>query len=123
MMFRPELAELVMTGEKTVTRRLVSENPRSPWYRERCALRVGETYAIQPGRGKPAIGRAVITAVTRERLGVIDEAEARREGFAGVLEFEAAFAGLNHGYDPDDEVWRIALRPVAHDQEEAADAA
>lgn len=33
MNFKPELAAKVMSGEKTVTRRLVSENPRSPWWR------------------------------------------------------------------------------------------
>ncbi len=31
MNFRPDLAEKVMRGEKTCTRRLVSANPNSPW--------------------------------------------------------------------------------------------
>ena len=37
MNFRPELAEKVMAGEKTVTRRVASENPRSPWYVGGCS--------------------------------------------------------------------------------------
>jgi len=40
VIFRPDPAAKVMAGEKTVTRRLVSVNPRSP-----CC----------PGRGKHAI--------------------------------------------------------------------
>ncbi len=44
MNFRPELAEAVMADppRKTVTRRLVSDNPNSPWWREKCAYRVGQ---------------------------------------------------------------------------------
>ncbi|MDP2710815.1 MAG: SEC-C metal-binding domain-containing protein [Solirubrobacteraceae bacterium] len=41
MNFRPRLAELVLAGEKTVTRRATSPNPRSPWYALRCGLVVG----------------------------------------------------------------------------------
>jgi hypothetical protein len=44
--FQRELAEKVMAGEKTVTRRLVSDNPRSPWWRER----------VQP-EGRPHVRR------------------------------------------------------------------
>ncbi len=72
MNFKPELADAVMARRKTVTRRKVSENPRSPWWRERCAYRVGQDVAICPGRGKHAIGRARIISV--ERMARYDEA-------------------------------------------------
>ena len=42
---------------KTVTRRLVSDNPRSPWFEGGCSLKAGRDYAVCPGRGKNAIGR------------------------------------------------------------------
>jgi len=38
MNFRPELAATVMSGSKTVTRRLLSANPRSP--ADRCGYSV-----------------------------------------------------------------------------------
>ena len=82
MIFRPELAAMVIAGEKTVTRRLCSENPRSPWWRERCALRPGQSFAVQPGRGKQSIGRARASSVQRELLGRLSDQEARREGRA-----------------------------------------
>ncbi len=109
MIFRPELAQLVMSGEKTVTRRACSPNPRSPWYRERCGIRVDQMVTVQPGRGKPNIGRAQVIAVTRGRLGRLDQAEARREGFASSAEFEATFEALNGTYDPNLEVWVVVL--------------
>jgi hypothetical protein len=107
MIFRPELAEKVMTGEKTVTRRLASENPRSPWWRDRCAFKVGQSFAVCPGRGRNAVCRAVVTAVRLEEIGVLSEAEARAEGFASAREFEEAFEAINGAYSEVDLVWRV----------------
>lgn len=47
IMFRPELAARVMDGTKTVTRRLCSDNPRSPWWREQCALPRAEVWRVE----------------------------------------------------------------------------
>jgi hypothetical protein len=108
--FRPELAAAVMAGKKTVTRRLVSENPRSPWWRGGCKKKVGRDYAVCPGRGKHAIGRVVITEVTLEHLGDVGPGEARREGFSDVRAFQQEFATINGCFEPDTLVWRIAFR-------------
>lgn len=116
MNFRPELAEKVMTGEKTVTRRLTSENPRSPWWIERCALRPGQTYAVCPGRGKNAIGRIRILAVMSEPLGLPDWRECAREGFSSVLAFREAWIDINGDYDPDAIVWRVWFEAVTDDR-------
>lgn len=108
MNFRPELAEKVMRGEKTVTRRLVSENPHSPWYREQCSLRVNRTYAVCPGRGKNAVGRVRIVSVRREPVGWLTDGEARAEGFDSPMAFAEAFGEINGGgYHRDAEVWRV----------------
>lgn len=119
MNFKPYLAAAVTRREKTATRRLVSENPRSPWWREKCAYRVGQDVAICPGRGKTAIGRATITSVERMPLGRLTPEEARAEGFrAGPVrttapyEFEKAWTEINGSYDPDALVWRIGLEAI-----------
>ena len=118
MNFRPELAAAVIEGRKTVTRRLVSENPRSPWWREKCAYRVGQRVAICPGRGKHNIGHAIVTSVERMALGWLTTSEALAEGFRPgaastmVFEFEAAWESINGTYDPDALVWRIGLEAV-----------
>lgn len=109
MNFQPELAAAVMAGTKTVTRRLTSDNPRSPWWHERCGYRVGQDIAICPGRGKHAIGRAVIQNIRRERLEWLTDDEARREGFAHRIEFESAWTAINGRYDPCAQVWRIQM--------------
>lgn len=110
--FRPALAAAVMDGSKTVTRRLCSDNPRSPWWRERCALKPGRDYAIQPGRGRPAVGRAIVIDVRREHLGAVDETEARLEGFTDLAGFVGAFTKINGQFDPNAGVWRVELRAV-----------
>lgn len=111
MNFKPHLAALVLSGEKTVTRRLTSTKPGSPWWIEGCSLVVNRDYAVCPGRGKPALGRIVVTEVRLERLGHLDDDEARREGFASAAAFEQAFADMHGRYDPDVRVWRVEFRP------------
>lgn len=112
MNFKPELAAKVMAGEKTVTRRLVSDNPRSPWFAERCGLKVDHTYAVCPGRGKNAIGRVRIVSARLTLLSRLTDAEARAEGFPDRAAFEAAWQDINGSYDPWDSVWRVEFRVV-----------
>lgn len=113
MNFRPELAAMVMAGTKTVTRRLVSTNPRSPWWEGGCALVPGRDYAVCPGRGKPAIGRVRVVDVAGPwPLGHLTDAEAHLEGFPDATAFEAAFAAINGSYDPSAEAWRVELERV-----------
>ena len=109
MNFRPELAAAVMEGRKTCTRRLVSDNPRSPWWREKCAYRVGQEVAVCPGRGKHQIGKAVVVSVQKKALGWLPPSEARAEGFADQKAFIDAWEAINGVYDPHAVVWRIGL--------------
>lgn len=112
MNFSPELAEKAMAGTKTVTRRLASDNPRSPWWIEQCSLEPGRTYAVCPGRGKPAIGRIRVLRVMSEPLGQVDDREAKREGFSNWEQFHIAWSVINGGYDPDAIVWRVEFEVV-----------
>jgi hypothetical protein len=96
-----------MAGEKTVTRRRMSANPRSPWHEHCCSLRVGWCYAVCPGRGREAIGRVLVTDVRVVTLGDIDEADAGHEGFADREGFVEGWTAINGGFDHAERVWRI----------------
>ncbi|MEJ7804020.1 MAG: ASCH domain-containing protein [Candidatus Limnocylindria bacterium] len=109
MNFRPELAAAVMAGRKTVTRRLLSANPRSPWFQDRCGYRVGQVVAVCPGRGQHRIGEAVVTSVDQMALGWLSDAEAHCEGFGTAAAFGEAWTAINGAYDPEAGVWRIGL--------------
>lgn len=112
MNFQPELAAKVMAGEKTVTRRLCSTNPRSPWWRGACALKVGRDYAVCPGRGKPAIGRVRVLRAELEHLGQVTTLDAKREGFHGRGEFRRAWEQINGSWSDVLLVWRIEFEVV-----------
>lgn len=119
MNFKPELAAKVMAGEKTVTRRLASDNPRSPWYRGACALKVGQDYAVCPGRGKNAIGRVRVTRVSRQPLHVVlNPGEPEREGFPSAEAFLSAWKSINGTWDDMATVWRVEFEVVAVDADE-----
>lgn len=115
MIFHRELAEKVMSGEKTVTRRQVSVNPRSPWWRERCAYTVGKVFTVNPGRGVKRIGEARVVACDRIALGYPKHDEARREGFESVTQLMLGFMLLNRwkAWKPEAEVWRIEFELCA----------
>lgn len=112
MTFRPDLAAAVAAGTKTVTRRPVSDNPRSPWWVERDPESFPVDVAVQPGRGKRAIARARIIQADVIPLGHLSPAEAVREGFVGPVDFEDQWAAFHGAYDPDALVWRIALEVI-----------
>lgn len=113
MNFRPVLAEAVMTGHKTVTRRLVSENPRSPYHPSRIGAMIGRRIAVCPGRGKPQIGKARVVSVGRHTLDPmrLPEAECIAEGFNSRSAFMGAWATIHRDLAPVD-VWRIELEAV-----------
>jgi hypothetical protein len=110
MNFKPDLARRVLDGTKTVTRRLASDNPWSPWFRDLCGYRVGQSVAVCPGRGQRQLGRAVVTSTDLMPLGRLTVAEARAEGFTDPAAFAAAWANINGKYDPAALVWRVGLR-------------
>lgn len=112
MNFTPELARKVLAGEKTVTRRLASENPRSPWWKQKCGLQVGGDYAVCPGRGKVQIGRVRVVGVALGPLGMLTLRETQLEGFGSQTAFYEAWAAINGGYDPRALVWRVEMRAL-----------
>lgn len=112
MNFRPELAAKVMAGEKTVTRRIPSINPRSPWWIKGCKLVVGRDYAVCPGRGKPAIGRIVIERFSMVWLSQMTEHEARLEGFEDTGDFFDAWDEINPTKPGDTLVWRVQFKAI-----------
>jgi len=101
MNFRRELADQVLAGTKT---------ERSPWFRGCCAYTVGQRFAVTPGRGEHRICNAIVTAVDRVRLGDIDDAAARAEGFKNVGDFRRGWEAINGSWVPGESVWLIKFK-------------
>lgn len=79
-----ETAGQVLNGTKTQTRRL-----NRGFYRE------GGVYAVQPGRGKSAIGHIRITGIWQRPLARTTDIEAHAEGFETREDFFETFARVN----------------------------
>jgi hypothetical protein len=115
MIFREDLAKAIMRGKKTATRRRLSDNPRSPWWKEKCAYKVGQVFTINPGRGVTNIGRARVTAVYKQRLFDMTETAAWKEGFDSLVAFRIAWRSINGGFF-NEEVWAVEFEPVEVEQ-------
>ena len=128
--------EKVLSGEKTQTRRLVGPEERLYLSVENLAViqwrkskwtdyvkwEVGRTYAVQPGRGKPAVGRILLKNIWQEQLRDITEEGAIAEGCEGKY-FDYIFGRdseggpiVDVGYIPPVEVYfnlwdRIHTKP------------
>lgn len=120
MNFQPDLVVAILDGRKTVTRRMASENPRSPWYEAQCSYRPGREYALCPGRGKTAMGRIRIKHVQLVQLGSLTDEEARREGFSSAVAFSLTWARMHRGYSNQDWVWRVEFELVPVERLEMA---
>ena len=121
MIFKPEMVEKILAGEKTVTRRPVKfETVDHGVTVERpCRYVPGEDYAVQPviedgpgkGRGGKEVVRIRIKSVRRISLGhQLTIIESAREGFGGFRSFRDYWENLYDGpgsYNPTQPVDRI----------------
>lgn len=119
MIFREEMVAKILAGEKTVTRRRIWRLSSTGQFFP-CRYQVGKTYAVQPGRGKKAVARIRILDVRRGLIAGVDEAEARAEGFRGMVpdyppheEFQDYWANLYGSYDGTQLVDRIEFELVS----------
>jgi hypothetical protein len=110
MLFLRELAEKVVAGEKTATRRLPKDNPRSPWYWRNCRYRVGGEFPVMGGFDRPALCCAIVDRVALERLGACNCAQARTEGFDSVQAFFEKCEEINGFFDAMAWVWVVEFR-------------
>lgn len=120
MLFKPELIERILAGDKTQTRRVVKPNERligfMPGTRfANCVAimrdqrphsikwQIGRDYSLQPGRGKIGVG----TRIRVKRLALdydvrqISGADARAEGFYTERAFLYVWTSMHDPAVPD----------------------
>lgn len=96
MIFQGDLADLVLSGKKTETRRLFSDKPGSPWWKGGCRFRRGSRIAVQRGRTARGEGFVVLTEEPYDEPVVnVDDAAARAEGFIDRQDFLRRFMAIN----------------------------
>ena len=80
----------------------VVQNGRTKW-------RVGQTYAVQPGRGKPQVARIRINKINSEHITRISSKDAIAEGFADRREFLATWKTIHIDKAMDLRVWVVTF--------------
>jgi len=117
IMFKPVLIDQIKSGNKRMTRRVLKpdqflfDNCIKAWIPNksnptttRVVYKVGNTYAVQPGRGKLGVGRLIITGLRIEALGDITTADARLEGFTDEYAFSSYWNRLYNSWRPQTQV-------------------
>ena len=107
MIFKPEMIEKILAGDKTVTRRPIVGNAD-------CRYKDGRDYALQPGRGKKAVGRIRILDIRATELGhQLTILESAKEGFGSFRDFRDDWEDLyGVSWHPLQRVWRIEFELV-----------
>ena len=117
----------VLSGKKTQTRRLVKPGEDGAQLRDgsywavwdrngRWKWEVGRTYAVQPGRGKHAVGRILVTRMRKEWLQDITREDEIAEGFPLPLDFKIAWDRINNRpgarWEDNPRVWVLEFELV-----------
>lgn len=114
MIFSGDLADKVLAGTKTQTRRPAKIASYTPGARNKldfkpCQYRAGQTYAIQRKRGTHGLGpRIHVLSVDLVPVSNISRRDAKAEGFTGTLAFYdrwREFYGHTSGW-----CWRIEFK-------------
>jgi len=123
MQYTRENAEKVMAGRKTRTWRPYKDGEYAVRNsaddimlvrnrKQHIKWIVGRDYAVQPGRGKHAIGRHRITRIRHEQAGAISEADAIAEGFDDVQGFIDSLTALYGEWTPEQPGWALDFELV-----------
>ncbi len=105
MLFRPDMVEKILAGEKTQTRRV--------W--KKAHVKVGNTYAIKKHyyqKNVDAPGFIRITGLRVEPLIEITNMDAKKEGFQSLREFVDVWTELHGEPEWHNDVWVIDFELV-----------
>lgn len=105
MIFTPKHAHLIVAGRKSQTRRPAKDTQPS--------YKVGKTYPVKTGLGKPPLAHIQIIAANLQSLGDITFQDARAEGFKSRDDFFDEWRDLYGNADPSLQVWAYAFVPTA----------
>ena len=120
--------QLILDGRKTQTRRAIKLEDRAMYGADGRVIaienrnsagrpfmryRVGARYAVQPGRGRDAVGRIELLEIRHcDRAGVINDQDARAEGFESADEFRRTYSAINGAAALDEPCWALTFRRV-----------
>ena len=100
-LFKPELLEKILQGQKIQTRRIHAVR-----------LREGHIYGIRCSRFEKSRAHIRILRATQQRLGDITLEEIQKEGFRNIWEFRDAWLKIYLRWNPDEIVTAYEFETV-----------
>lgn len=111
---KTEIRKPVKSGEVlTKDRKRVRAGSRTKW-------KVGNTYAVQPGGGKKAVGRILLHEIEEGLLGRMGPNDVEAEGFTCLEDFVDAWESTHGRYDPNQPIWILRFEREPTPEEKAA---
>jgi len=112
MLFKEHLAEQILNGTKTQTRRDWRRKTGPDRGKPYCRIKPGSVHQVRTSFFSPPVCHILITDVRRERLGDIGEEDVWREGVGSMHEFACTWIDINGSWDPDAEVYVVDFARV-----------
>lgn len=99
LLFKKPMIPQIHDGTKTATRR-----PNKPMVKE------GGRYRLKTELFKTHPDSIQVDRLYQQALGEMTEADALKEGYASLQEFQAEWVSLFKTYDPEQTVWVVKFR-------------
>lgn len=123
MIFQHTLTDILLQN-KTQTRRIVKANEtairtrynqiESVLHNDRIKWRVGQTYAVQPGRGKAEVARIRLIRINSQFITRISTADAIAEGFESRQDFLQTWQKIHGENAFNVRVWILTLELIMY---------
>ncbi|HVU13639.1 MAG TPA: ASCH domain-containing protein [Phototrophicaceae bacterium] len=114
--------DLLESGRKTQTCRIARADEQAErgadgqiaavTNKGRDKYRVGKTYAVQPGRGKPAVARIRLLGIEGKNIAEVTTAEAKAEGYQSREEFLGVWREIHGEKQMHADVWVLKFELV-----------
>lgn len=105
MMFDKYCVDEILKGRKTVTRRLVGK--RKP-------AKVGAIHKLKIDRTRTVYGYIKIKDIRQEPLWIVNDSEAKKEGFDSAYDYLKYFMKINGVEDLKTNVWRVEFECIGN---------
>lgn len=125
MIFQHTLTDILLQN-KTQTRRIIKVNEiavrtrynkiESVLHNDRIKWRVGQTYAVQPGRGQAEVARIRLTRINSQHITRISTLDAIAEGFKSRQDFLQTWQKIHGENALNVRVWVLTLELIMYNK-------
>lgn len=125
MIFQHTLTDILLQN-KTQTRRIIKSNEtairtrhnqiKTVLHNKRIKWHVGQSYSVQPGRGKAGVARIRLTRINSQFITRISTSDAIAEGFASRQDFMQMWKKIHGENAFNTRVWVLSFELICYNE-------